>query len=207
MRAVKEPWTAKPSKRPAVESQPGEPSIHSVGRRQSNHRLSSPVIAGQGDLETLFERLLARAEQIRSQRQRQRGWKLYSFHRGRMHRRGCKASAPYDFGLKTSIVTTMPALPDGQFVVHAKALPGNPDDRHTLSGVIDATEKLTGCAIERAYLDKGYFLTGDEVNRTAPLPGCRTSTAATTRSRRSSEYGRRIACWLQSSQHLESEPT
>ena len=29
-------------------------------------------------------------------------------------------------------------------------------DGHTLSGVIDATEKLTGCAIERAYVDKGY---------------------------------------------------
>ena len=49
----------------------------------------------------------------------------------------------------------MPAL-GGQFVLAAKALPGNPYDGHTLSGVIDATEKLTGCAIERAYVDKGY---------------------------------------------------
>jgi IS5 family transposase len=44
-------------------------------------------------------------------------------------------------------------------VLHAKALPGNPYDGHTLSGVIDATEKLTGCAIERAYVDKGYTAT------------------------------------------------
>jgi IS5 family transposase len=41
-------------------------------------------------------------------------------------------------------------------VLHAKALPGNPYDGHTLGNVIDATEKLTGCPIERAYVDKGY---------------------------------------------------
>ena len=41
-------------------------------------------------------------------------------------------------------------------MLHAKALPGNPYDGHTLGGIIDATEKLTGCAIERAYVDKGY---------------------------------------------------
>ena len=41
-------------------------------------------------------------------------------------------------------------------MLHTKVLPGNAYDGHTLSGVIDATEKLTGCAIERAYVDKGY---------------------------------------------------
>ena len=41
-------------------------------------------------------------------------------------------------------------------MLHAKALPGSPYDGHTLAVVIDATEKLTGCAIERAYVDKGY---------------------------------------------------
>jgi transposase, IS5 family len=44
----------------------------------------------------------------------------------------------------------------GQFVLHAKALPGNPYDGHTLGAVIAATEKLTGCQIARAYVDKGY---------------------------------------------------
>jgi transposase, IS5 family len=37
-------------------------------------------IAGHADLEAAFPRPLARADQIRSQQQRQRGWKLYSFH-------------------------------------------------------------------------------------------------------------------------------
>ena len=41
-------------------------------------------------------------------------------------------------------------------MLHAKTLPGNPYDGHTLGSIIDATEKLTGCAIERAYVDKGY---------------------------------------------------
>jgi IS5 family transposase len=42
------------------------------------------------------------------------------------------------------------------FVLHARALPDNPYDSHTLRDVLDRTETLTGCAIERAYVDKGY---------------------------------------------------
>ena len=41
-------------------------------------------------------------------------------------------------------------------MLHAKALPGNPYDGHTLRDVIDQTQKLTGREIERAYVDKGY---------------------------------------------------
>jgi transposase, IS5 family len=37
-------------------------------------------IAGKPALETAFEWPLMKASQIRSQQQRQRGWKLYSFH-------------------------------------------------------------------------------------------------------------------------------
>ena len=43
-----------------------------------------------------------------------------------------------------------PLYTGGQFVLHAKALPDNPYDGHTLAVVIDATEQLTGCAIECA---------------------------------------------------------
>ena len=67
-----------------------------------------------------------------------------------------KASAPYEFGVKASIVTTNARAPGGQFVLHARTLPGNPYDGHTLDFVIEATERLTGRAIERAYVDKGY---------------------------------------------------
>jgi len=72
-----------------------------------------------------------------------------------MHRKG-KANAPYEFGVKVSIVTTNRRAPGGQFVLNAKALPGNPYDGHTLKTAIEDTERLTGCSIERAYVDKGY---------------------------------------------------
>jgi IS5 family transposase len=114
-------------------------------------------IGGQSELEAAFEQALLRAAQIRSQEQRQRGWKLYSFHAPEVECIGKgKASAPYEFGVKASIVTTNARAPGGQFVLHAQALPGNPYDGHTLGDVIEATEKLTGCAIERGYVDKGY---------------------------------------------------
>ena len=67
-----------------------------------------------------------------------------------------KAAAPYEFGVKASIVTNNRRAPGGLFVLHATALPDNPYDGHTLRDVIDRTETLTGCAIERAYVDKGY---------------------------------------------------
>lgn len=114
-------------------------------------------IAGREEIEAAFEAPLSRASQIRSQQQRQRGWKLYSFHAPEVECIGKgKASAPYEFGVKASIVTTNARAPGGQFVLHAKALPGNPYDGHTLRAVIEDTQKLTGCEIERAYVDKGY---------------------------------------------------
>jgi IS5 family transposase len=114
-------------------------------------------IASRPEIEATFERPLARADQLRSQQQRQRGWKLYSFHAPEVECIGKgKANAPYEFGVKASIVTTNARAPGGQFVLHAKALPGNPYDGHTLGAVIDDTQKLTGCVIERVYVDKGY---------------------------------------------------
>ena len=100
------------------------------------------------ELEAAFEWPLARANQIRSQQQRQRGWKLYSFHAPEVEciSKG-KVNAQYEFGVKASIVTTNARAPGGQFVLHAKALPGNPYDGHTLAEAIEATERLTGCAI------------------------------------------------------------
>jgi len=114
-------------------------------------------IAGNAELEAVFAWPLSRADQIRSQQQRQRGWKLYSFHTPEVECIGKgKASAPYEFGVKASVVTTNARAPGGQFVLHARTLPGNPYDGHTLGAVIEATERLTGREIERAYVDKGY---------------------------------------------------
>lgn len=129
-------------------------------------------IEGQAAIEEAFALPLARAAQIRSQQQRQRGWKLYSFHAPEVECIGKgKASAPYEFGVKASIVTTNRRAPGGMFVLHARALPDNPYDGHTLSDVIEDTERLTGCAIERAYVDKGYRGHGTENPRRVFISG------------------------------------
>ena len=50
-----------------------------------------------------------------------------------------KARKPYDsFSCKVSIATPITAPKGGQFVLHAKALHGNPDDGHTLDWIIAA---------------------------------------------------------------------
>lgn len=62
-------------------------------------------IEGRPTLKDALALPLGRAVQIRSQQQRQRGWKLYSFHAPEVECIGKgKAAAPYEFG-KASIVT------------------------------------------------------------------------------------------------------
>ena len=100
---------------------------------------------------------LSRADQIRRQKQRQRGWKLYSWHAPEVECIGKgKAKAPYEFGCKVSVTTPVTKPRGGQFVLHAKALHGNPYDGHTLGPVIAETEALTGVEVKRIHVDKGY---------------------------------------------------
>ncbi len=80
-----------------------------------------------------------------------------------------KARAPYEFGVKVSLTTTNKRCKGGQFILHAKALPGNPYDAHTLKDVLEETEALTGREIERVYVDKGYVDKG-YVGHDAPKP-------------------------------------
>ena len=117
-------------------------------------------------LQEIFAVPLSKASQIRSQKQRQRGWKLYSWHAPETECIGKgKARAPYEFGVKVSLTTTNGRAKGGQFILHATALPGNPYDGHTLKNVLEETEALTGREIERAYVDKGYQ------GHDAPKPG------------------------------------
>jgi transposase, IS5 family len=114
-------------------------------------------IEGNPRLEAIFAWPLSKAMRIRWQNQHQRGAKLYSWHAAEVECIGKgKAHKPYEFGVKVSITTTNRRCKGGQFVLHAKALPGNPYDGHTLAPVIQETEALTGCPVERAYVDKGY---------------------------------------------------
>ena len=122
-------------------------------------------IDGDEELREAFGVPLSKASQIRGQKQRQRGWKLYSWHAPETECIGKgKAHRPYEFGVKVSLTTTNKRCKGGQFILHAKALPGNPYDGHSLREVIEETEALTGREIERAYVDKGYR------GHTAPKP-------------------------------------
>ncbi len=114
-------------------------------------------IAGDPVLEQRFAELLSRARQVRSQNQRQRGWKLYSLHAPEVECIGKgKARAPYEFGCKVSVATPVTSPKGGQFVLHAKALHGNPYDGHTLGPVVAEMEELTGVTARRVHVDKGY---------------------------------------------------
>jgi len=114
-------------------------------------------IEGDPALEDRFGPLLDVAHRVRHQEQRQRGPKVYSMHAPEVECIGKgKARAPYEFGCKVSIATPATAPKGGQFVLHAKALHGNPYDGHTLGPVIADLEKLTGVATRRIHGDKGY---------------------------------------------------
>jgi IS5 family transposase len=114
-------------------------------------------IEDDGTLEDRFGPLLDLVLRVRHQEQRQRGPKVYSLHAPEVECIGKgKARTPYEFGCKVSIVTPVTAPKGGQFVLHAKALHGNPYDGHTLAPVIADLEKLTGVAVRRIHGDKGY---------------------------------------------------
>jgi transposase, IS5 family len=117
----------------------------------------SRQIAGDAELDALFKWSLYQASTVLEQRQRQRGRKIYSLH---AHEVECigkgKAHAPYEFGVKVSVATTLKRSKGGQFALHAKALPGNPYDGHTLAAIIPDMEKTIGNEISRVLADAGY---------------------------------------------------
>jgi transposase, IS5 family len=114
-------------------------------------------IAGESGLKAMFARLLHLAGRVLDQTRHQRGPKVYSLHapevecigKGKPHR-------PYEFGVKVSVATTLKRSKGGQFALHAKALPGNPYDGHTLQTVIPDIEDTIGAEIERILADAGY---------------------------------------------------
>ncbi len=108
-------------------------------------------------LRAIFRRPLYLAGRVREQRQSQRGRKIYSLHAPEVECIGKgKAHKPYEFGVKVSVATTLHRSKGGQFIAHAKALPGNPYDGHTLGVVIPEMEKRIGTSITRIVADRGY---------------------------------------------------
>src|SRR6267143_611563 len=102
-------------------------------------------IEGNETLRERFADLLALAMRVRFQDHRQRGPKVYALHAPEVECIGKgKARAPYEFGCKVSIATPATKPKGGQFVLHAKALHGNPFDGHTLGPVVADMERVTG---------------------------------------------------------------
>jgi IS5 family transposase len=114
-------------------------------------------IANEDDLRDIFRRPLHLAARVLEQRQHQRGRKVYSLHAPEVEciSKG-KAHAPYEFGVKVSLATTLNRSKGGQFALHAKALPGNPYDGHTLAEIIPDMEAMIGVELERILVDAGY---------------------------------------------------
>jgi IS5 family transposase len=114
-------------------------------------------IAGDAALAARFTPLLDRARRVRLQDHRQRGHKIYSLHAPEVECIGKgKARTPYEFGCKVSVATPVTQPRGGQFVLHAKALHGNPFDGHTLGPAIAEMTQLLGVEPHRIHVDKGY---------------------------------------------------
>jgi IS5 family transposase len=121
--------------------------IRDIGRKIANDEV----------LKEAFAPMLSRAIAVRHQHQQRRGPKVYSLHAPEVECIGKgKAHRPYEFGVKVSVATTIAHAKGGQFAVHAKAMPGNPYDGHTLATVIPEIETLVGNTIERVLADAGY---------------------------------------------------
>jgi len=114
-------------------------------------------IEGDAELAARFTPLLDRARRVRMQDHRQRGHKIYALHAPEVECIGKgKARAPYEFGCKVSVTTPVTRPRGGQFVLHAKALHGNPFDGHTLGPVLAEMTRLLGVEPRRIHVDKGY---------------------------------------------------
>jgi IS5 family transposase len=114
-------------------------------------------IAGEDDLQAIFLRPLHLASRVLDQNRHQRGRKVYSLHAPEVECIGKgKAHAPHEFGIKVSVATTIKRSRGGQFALHAKALPGNPYDGHTLATIIPQMEATIGAEIGRVLADAGY---------------------------------------------------
>ena len=113
-------------------------------------------IEGQAELREACAPKLERVKQLLAQKPDDKS-KIYALHAPEVEciAKG-KARTRYEFGVKVSIAVTNARADGGQFVVGVRAVPGLPYDGHTLRDQIAQVERLTGMAVTRAYVDKGY---------------------------------------------------
>src|ERR1700722_12319481 len=99
---------------------------------------------------------LDRAWRIAHQKRGDEGY-LYSWHATEVEciSKG-KARAPYEFGCKVSIATNLHPAKGGHFILHARALHGNPYDGHTLKTALEDVREIVGRSPLRVAVDQGY---------------------------------------------------
>lgn len=110
-------------------------------------------ISGNKELELLFQDELKKACHLLTRKKTDKN-KLYSLHeesveciaKGKAHKR-------YEFGCKVSLSVTNR---EKGIVTSSNALHGNPFDGHTLKAAIEKSEAITGVAVTKAFVDKGY---------------------------------------------------
>ena len=109
-------------------------------------------IATRPELQPVFQTELALAERLLVQKRQDKN-KLYSLHAPEVEciSKG-KAHKKFEFGVKVSVASTN----RDNFVVGMLAEPGNPYDGHTLGRSIEQVERITGCTVQRGYVDLGY---------------------------------------------------
>jgi IS5 family transposase len=118
-------------------------------------------IKNNAALQEVFKIPLYLGNRVMTQKKRMdkatEGRKVYSLHAPEVECIGKgKAHAPYEFGVKASVATTLHRSKGGQFAIHAAALPGNPYDGHTLKDLIPDMEALIGNQIKKILADAGY---------------------------------------------------
>ena len=113
-------------------------------------------IADRPDLKAAFRLVGEPIARLLAQKPDEKN-KLYALHAPEVEciAKG-KARIRYEFGAKASFAVINARAKAGQFVVGAKACPGLPYDGHTLKSQLAQVERLTGVAVKRAYVDRGY---------------------------------------------------
>jgi transposase, IS5 family len=126
----------------------------------------SRKVKDNADLEAVFASQLMLARRVHAQNKNLRRVKgapegadlrVFSLHAPEVECIGKgKPHKPYEFGVKVSLATTLTHSKGGQFIVHAKALPGKPYDGHTLGTIIPEIEEQLGVTLQRIIADAGY---------------------------------------------------
>lgn len=120
--------------------------------RKNLERLTRDLIRKGDPRDEELKEMLLRAAQLITQQSRSKD-KLYSVHAPEVECIGKgKAHKPYEFGVKTGLVTTH----GNNWIVGVQTFPGNPYDGHTLSDSLTQVKRMTGVEPAHAYVDKGY---------------------------------------------------